>query len=177
MLVATLAEGKRWSGRAQRPGWLHGPVAGQTGHGLTGHELVGPVPFLLIVMQCPQIDDNVCALVNGKVADAAREGRKGKEGSGILSSSTCLATCSALSLHSLSPSSLGKRAFYALTPTPSPFSQLLPDSVRIQLFSSPLFLTCTYVSHCMWLSASVRAHCVCILCRCTVWWLLGRVGA
>lgn len=45
----------------------------RTEHVLTWHELVGPVPLLLIVMQCPQIDDNICALVNGKLADAAPE--------------------------------------------------------------------------------------------------------
>lgn len=119
---------------AARPG-------GRTEHGLTGHELVGPVPFLLIVMQCPQIDDNICALVNGKLADAAREGKERGVWNIVLPH---------LLSHLLSPESpqsprLGKRAFYVLTPTPSSFSQLLPDSVRIQLFSSPLFLTCTYV--------------------------------
>lgn len=50
---------------------------------LAWHELVGLVPLLLIVMQCPQIDDNICALVNGKLADAAPE-RERKRRSGIV---------------------------------------------------------------------------------------------
>lgn len=53
----------------------------RTGKGLTGHELVGLVPLFLIVMQCPYIDDNICSLVNGKLADAAQE-RKRKRGVG-----------------------------------------------------------------------------------------------
>lgn len=52
----------------------------RTEHVLTWHELVGPVPLLLIVMQCPQIDDNICALVNGKLADAAPERMRKRSG-------------------------------------------------------------------------------------------------
>ena len=54
-------------------------LASRTGNRLTGHELVGLVPFLLVVMQCPQVDDNICALVNSKLADAVpeRERRRG----------------------------------------------------------------------------------------------------
>lgn len=75
----------------QSPGWLCGPGC-RTGQGLTRHELVRLVPLLLIVMQRPQIDDNVCALVHSKLTDAAPE-RKRKSGSGTLSSLPCSASC------------------------------------------------------------------------------------
>lgn len=83
-----------WSTETRQAVW----PGSRTEHGLTGHELFRPVPFLLIVMQCPQIDDNIGALVNGKLADAAPE-RERKSGSGILSS----LTCSAPSPHSPPP--------------------------------------------------------------------------
>lgn len=53
----------------------------RTENGLTGHELVRLVPLFLIVMQCPYIDDNICSLVNGKLANAAPE-RKRERGLG-----------------------------------------------------------------------------------------------
>lgn len=88
LLVGSLAEGKQcWRGghRAGGMAW-----EGRTEEGLTGHEQVGLVPLLLVVMQCPQVDHNVCALVNGKVANAAPE-RERKRGSGVLSFPTCSA--------------------------------------------------------------------------------------
>lgn len=47
----------------------------------TGHELVRLVPLLLTVVQGPQIDNNICAFVDGKLADAAQRER----GRGVLS--------------------------------------------------------------------------------------------
>lgn len=162
LLVATLAEGKCWSGRAQRPGWLHGG----TEHGLTGHELVGPVPFLLIVMQCPQIDDNICALVDGKLADAAREGKE----RGVWNIVLLHLRSHLLSPESPPPPLLGKRAFYTLTPTPSSFSLSVSPALR-----QPLLLTCTYVSTLVCgISVSVRARGYALragaLCMCCGYW-------
>lgn len=75
-----------WSTEARLAVWL----GSRTEQGLTWHELVGPVPLLLIMMQCPQIDDNTCALVDGKLANAApKRERKGE--SKILSSPNCSA--------------------------------------------------------------------------------------
>lgn len=65
-------------------------LGSRTEQGLTWHELVRPVPLLLIVMQRPQIDDNTCALVNSKLTNAApKRERKGE--SKILSSPNCSA--------------------------------------------------------------------------------------
>ena len=88
LLVGSLAEGKQcWTG-GHRVGYV--AREGRTEQGLTRHEQVGLVPLLLVVKQCPQVDHNVCALVNGKVANAAPE-RERKRGSGVLSFPTCSA--------------------------------------------------------------------------------------
>lgn len=52
--------------------WTCGPGSRT---GLTRHELVRAGPLFLIVMQGPQIDDDLGALVHRKLADAARTGK------------------------------------------------------------------------------------------------------
>ena len=96
---------ERWAQRGLCGRW------GRTEQGLTGHEQVGLLPLLLIVMQCPQVDHNVCALVNGKVTNAAPE-RERKRGSGVSS----FPTFSAPSLRGPYPE---KRVLCSLMPAPS----------------------------------------------------------
>lgn len=96
---------------------------------LTRHEQVGPVPLLLIVMQCPQIDDDICVLVNGKFANAAPE-REGRPWS--------LAQPQA----SMVPQPWGKEPF-----TPScPLPHLFLSFCQMHYESRPLFLAGTNAS-------------------------------
>ena len=130
---------------------------GRTEQGLTGHEQVGLLPLLLIVMQCPQVDHNVCALVNGKVANAAPE-RERKRGSGVLS----FPTCSAPSLRGPYP---GEKSPLLPHATPScPLLHLLLSFCQIECESSPLFLTSTWDQHlcvCQGLWVCIWSCCVC----------------
>lgn len=140
----------------------------KTEGGLTGHELVGPVPLLLIVMQCPQIDDNICALVDSKLANAVPK-REKKEESKILS----FPNCSAPSFHS--PPAWGKKPYTSLCPLP----HLFPSFFQIRYESSPslaLFLTSSYVLILVYVDIYVcQRMWVCILswCMCVhLLWLL-----
>lgn len=108
---------RHWCTEGRLTVWL----GSRTEKGLTRQELVWPVPLLLTVMQCPQIDDDACALVNGKLANAAPE-RERKGESKTLPSPNCPAP----RLHS---PSLGEKALYILMSPPSSFPQLLPDHI------------------------------------------------
>ena len=126
---------ERWAQRGLC-GWR-----GRTEQGLTGHEQVGMLPLLLTVMQCPQVDHNVCAFVNGKVANAAPE-RERKRGSGVSS----FPTFSAPSLRGHYPGEKSPLLPHArsLMPTPScPLLHLLLSFCQIEYESSPLFLSST----------------------------------
>ena len=135
----------------------------RTEQGLTGHEQVGPVPLLLTVMQCPQIDHHICALVNGKVTNAA-PGRERKRGSGILP----LPTCSAPSL--CGPPLWGKEPF-----TPScPLPHLFLSFYQVDYESSPLLLPSTYVSTLVGLSGPMGMHVELVpvrMCVCCGYWI------
>ena len=57
---------------AQEPAW--------DGQELTRHKPIWLVPFIFIVMQCPEIDDHMCVLRDGKLSNANpdEETRKGR---------------------------------------------------------------------------------------------------
>lgn len=91
------------------------------GQGLTWHELVRLVPFLLIVMKCPQVDNHLCVLVDGILTNAVPE-RERKRGFGTFP----------FPFHStpgLHIPTWGKRTLYSLIPNHPSFPLFLTDQI------------------------------------------------
>lgn len=72
-----------WKSRIQAGCVAQGSVWGRGG--LTRHELIWLVPFILIVMQCPEIDDHMCVLGDSKLSNANPDKETKKEDCPLLS--------------------------------------------------------------------------------------------